>query len=344
MSGPARDDRDDRAPWHEGRRHAIHQIVDATRQLPEARREALTVMRAFEAGTLAERPPDRPLRGMVIVNELIALEAIEAAKAYARSGIHGAADVDGLELLTIALEHLPPAAAGMPFRDDTARDFQLVRHPDPGRRPLILVFCGLAQRFAMPLNLAHRWFARLGAHVAYLRDLRRAYYLAGIQSLGQDYAASCAALRDVARSLDASGIVCVGNSAGTFGALSLGLDLQAAGVLCLSGPTRLDQSRADVERSFAAAGMSIATVPPEHFDLRQRFALTPRRPRVRHVHGAGNDVDRSEGENLAGIAGVELLPIAGWERHSVVEALIPSGAFDGHLRWLVGTTAAGTAG
>lgn len=335
------DGRGERAPWSEGRRHGVQEVVRATQQLPEARREALAVIRAFESGHLADRPPDRPIRGMVIVNELIALEAIEAAKTYARSGIQGAADVDGLELLTIALEQLPAANARMPFCDDTTRDLQVVRHPDAGKRPLVLVFCGLAQRFAMPLNLAHRWLAGLDAHVAYLRDLRRAYYLAGIRSLGDDHAKTCAGLRDLARSLDATGIVCVGNSAGTFGALNLGLDVGATGVLCLSGPTRLDNSRADVERSFAEAGRSITSVPADHFDLRRRFVRRPRRPSVRHVHGARNDIDRAEGENLAGIAGVELFPIPDWERHTVVEALIPNGAFAAHLRWLTGTASAG---
>jgi len=331
------DGRGDRPPWSEGRRHGLQQIVRATEQLPESRREALAVIQAFESGRLAERPPDSAIRGMVIVNELIALEAIGAARAYARSGIQGAADVDGLELLSVALEHLPAASPRMPFRDDSALDLQLVRHPDPGKRPLVLVFCGLAQRFAMPLNLAHRWLARLDVHVAYLRDLRRVYYLAGIRSLGGDYDASCTALRDLARSLDASGIVCVGNSAGSFGALGIGLDVHASGVLCLSGPTRLDQSRGDVERGFTDAGLSPASIPEERFDQRQRFVRSTRRPRVRHVHGARNDVDSAEAANLAGVSGVELVAIPGWVRHSVVEALIPSGAFDEHLRWLVAT-------
>ncbi|MBY0275515.1 hypothetical protein K2Z84_09240, partial [Candidatus Binatia bacterium] len=233
-----------------------------------------------------------------------------------------------------------PARYDLLLRPDlpaTERSELHVKHPAPGRRPVLLLFCGLAQRFAMPLNLAHRWLARLGAHVVYPRDFKRVYYLAGVGGLGAGYDATCGALRELATSLDASGIVCLGNSAGSFGALNLALDLHATGVLCLSGPTRIDQSLGDVERGFTDAGLAIASVPRDHLDVRRRLVRMPRRPR--HVHGADNDVDRAEAANLAGIGGVELLPIDGWSRHSVVEALIPSGAFDAHLRWLVGTTA-----
>jgi hypothetical protein len=330
---------DARAPWDESRRHGVHQVVLAAQQLPEPRQQALAVIRAYQSGRLAERPVDNAIRGMVIVNELIAMDAVEAATAYARSGVRRSDDVDGLEILTVALEHVPAASPRMPFRDDASLDCQLVRHPDPGRRPLLLVFCGLAHRFAVPLNLAHRWLARLDAHVVYLRDPLRVYYLAGIGSLGAGYDATCSALRGLAASLDASGIACVGNSAGSFAALNYALDLNATGVLCLSGPTRIDQSRADVERGFTDAGLSMGTVPPDRLDTRRRFVSRSIRARVRHVHGADNEIDRAEGENLAGLAGVELLPIAGWSSHSVVEKLIPSGAFEAHLRWLVSTAA-----
>src|SRR6185312_2466956 len=69
-----------------------------------------------------------------------------------------------LQAWRTVLRHLP-AQAPTPFNDDREKDVQIV--PAGARAsakgaPIIFVFCGHGQRFAIPLNLIHRWLGALG--------------------------------------------------------------------------------------------------------------------------------------------------------------------------------------
>ena len=150
-------------------------------------------------------------------------------------------DMSMLMAWRTVLRHLPATAASK-FIDDPDKDLQVVP-ADGGAEtdgaPLILVFCGTGQRFAIPNNMIHRWLGRIGAHIVYIRDHKKRFYVMGVSSLGHDYATSIAALRRIIDQLGARSVHCMGESAGVYGALQMGLDLGAQSVLCLAGPTEL---------------------------------------------------------------------------------------------------------
>src|SRR4029078_12292296 len=99
-----------------------------------------------------------------------------------------------------------------------------VSRAQSGKVPIVLVFCGHGQRFSLPLNIIHRWLASLGAHIVYLRDFRKLFYLSGIASLGSDYATSIKGLRKLSADLGASSIHCLRNLACRFGGVPMCLD------------------------------------------------------------------------------------------------------------------------
>jgi acyl carrier protein len=247
-----------------------------------------------------------------------------------------------LQAWRTVLRHLPEAPADG-FADDRSKDLQVAPAPkgaQSGKVPIVFVFCGHGARFSLPLNIIHRWLASLGAHIVYLRDFRKLFYLSGIASLGSDYATSIKGLRKLSADLGASSIHCLGNSAGVFGAMQMGLDLEAQSVLCLAGTTGFtSRKRGSAFRRVAADLPRWSGVDPVMLDLRYRYESSPSYPRVRHVYGAAHDVDREEAERLAGLEGIELVPLPGWTEHLVIDALIESEEFVPALRWMFGAEA-----
>ena len=234
------------------------------------------------------------------------------------------------------LRHLPNDGPST-FKDDPGKDVQIVS-AGTGRRarvPVLLAFCGMAHRFWVPLNLIHVWLSRLGVHIVYVRDFRRIFYLRGVRSLGTDYATSVAALSRIVGELGASSLHCIGSSSGSFGALHMGLDLGARSVLCLAGPTRLDNALPAIRRTLEREIPADAELDAAMLDLRGRYDAAAVHPRIRHIHGGANDVDRLEGENLVGLEGVEMVSLDGFENHAVLEHLIATGTLNSQLGWLL---------
>src|SRR5690349_11653605 len=66
------------------------------------------------------------------------------------------------------LSRMPPPCddtAFAAFRDDVTREVQII--PRKGASAVAFGFCGNAQKLGLSLNLMHRWFGQLGAHVVY---------------------------------------------------------------------------------------------------------------------------------------------------------------------------------
>jgi hypothetical protein len=230
-------------------------------------------------------------------------------------------------------DRAPGASESSSFTDDATKDVQVVRRP--GSDIVVFAFCGGAHRLGMPLCLAHRWLARLPAHVVYLRDFHRTFYLRGITSLGPDREATVAALREIAASLGAHRIACLGNSGGVFAALLYGLDLGAARVVGLSGPTNLSPGfnthlrLANLAQRLAAVGRDV------EIDLRGSYAGSTAPPKTLLTFGAENWDDQIQAGYLAGLPSVTLAPIAGVRDHNIATALARRGEFPRILQWLV---------
>jgi acyl carrier protein len=251
----------------------------------------------------------------------------------ARYANSASAKIPILKAWRTVLRHLPEAPAGE-FADDRDKDFQVV--PAGENAPhLILVFCGHGHRFAIPLNMIHRWLRPLGAHIVYLRDFRKLFYLSGVRSLGRDYASTVAAFRKLIDELGATSVHTMGNSAGVYGALQMGLDLRAQSVLCLAGMTGFTQSKSRLLERVARELPKGSGFDPAMLDLRYRYESASSYPRIRHVYGAANDVDRMEAERLGGLDGSELVSLPSWEEHLVIDALIGSNEFVPTLEWML---------
>lgn len=274
----------------------------------------------------------------VLINAIATMGGVEPLRAFVAATADRPTVLQAIEELHILARHAPAAipddAAGVAdLLDDPAADVQVTRRP--GARTALLVFTGGAQRLNGPLRLIHAWLRRLGATVVYLRDVHGMHFLGGIRSLGNGYRATLTALRGLVADLGCERTVCIGGSSGSFGAMRYALDLDAARVLCLAGPTILDRSLPELQRRERLKGALVEPVDPERLDLAQLYREAATRPRLRLVYGGSNALDRREAERMAGIEGVELVPIAGLGRHGVIPYLVPDGSFDRHLGWLV---------
>lgn len=301
------------------------------------RSQALAIQRSLTGGSGEPVRSFKPMRGLAIAYQLLEFGALEQVQQFLNEHVTG--DSRPLQRLRLYLEKMPPISTRQTeFLDDPESDLQIVPVQDDNRRPVLFVFCGHAQRFSMPLNIMHRWFAMLDAHIVYLKDIRRAFYLSGIASLGTEYAQTIERLTNIAVKLNASGIRCTGNSGGTFGALSMGIDLGAERVLCMSGPTRLDMSLDTAFDQLSHAGIRLKDTEPQNFDLRRKLRDHPSKIDVRSIFGALNVQDRSEAENLSGLHNVELVPVENWERHGVTDGLIRTNTLSDHLSWVTSVT------
>jgi hypothetical protein len=238
----------------------------------------------------------------------------------------------GLSSLRLLVANAPaPSQPG--FADDMARDVQVV--PTPGAACALLVFTSGFHKFQAPLNLMHRWFGLLGASVVYLRDFNRLFYLQGIRSLGNGYAATLVGLRRIVDTLGVTRIACVGASSGSYGAMRIGLDLGAERVLCLAGPSMFDDSIPDLLARERLCGPFPNPIDKRRLNLALPYAMAPNPPRLRLVFGADHATDRREAANMRRVPFVERIPLPGLAHHSVVPRLVTDGTFSTHLRWAV---------
>jgi len=332
----------------------------------------------FQPSALDELGSPREIARLIESRE-VAPGWLDIAK-YAQSG---EARPSVLKAWRTVLRHLPAPAAGN-FIDDPDKDLQVVPAAEGAGAPIVFVFCNCHHRFAIPLNMIHRWLGRIGAHIVYLRDFRDLFYVMGVQSLGGDYAGSIAALRRLTEELGARSVHCMGDQAGVYGALHMGLDFGAQSVLCLTGPTdltaykmpktmakRLRAAKAPahiltrIARRLRAAKAATQFMPiakgrrepgntahpnpkivenlrelkaeldPAMLTVRGRYESAPIYPRIRHVYGGDHNRHREQAERLAGMEGMELVPLADWPHHLVIDALLERGQFDAHLAWLL---------
>jgi hypothetical protein len=293
----------------------------------------------IEAAAAENRAPDFSVAGpgswAQVLDRLLVAGRIEIVGSAARQ-FHSAfpRSAFGRTLCTL-LDRLPPAAEGPAFADIGTKDFQLA-----GRNrseTFVLMFCDASHQFGIPLFAAHRFFGRLPATFAYLRDFRRLLFLDGVPSLGSNLQATLAAIRTHAASIGARRIICLGNSGGTFAALKYGLELEAEAVVGFAGPTNLAPEFTEHLRPIPLALTKKAAnlLPAAEIDLRKVYADAESPPRVALRYGANNWDDRIQAEHLRGFPKVSLLPIPGLQSHNVLVELIRRDQLQPLLDWLV---------
>jgi hypothetical protein len=256
-------------------------------------------------------------------------------------GIHGMGErfrgVSFVERMSAVFARLPPPGTQLPFDDDLAKDVQVVARP--GAEIVVLLFCGASQELGLPVAMEHRWHGHLNASLIYLRDFQCCSYLRGVPSLGENREATLSELRRIVASIGGQRIVCYGTSAGVFGALDYGLELEAEAVLGMSGASNL-AAKFTAYSPWEEYGMKLgAEIPNAALDMRPLYARANRAPRVRLVYGRDHWDDRIQAEHMGGLACVTLQPVDGFGEHNSIVEVIIRGEFERLLRWLVSPAA-----
>lgn len=325
--------------WIAGDREAVEAEIAGYARPDEGRPvlEALDFLCRFERGEPIPKPAASAYRHIVVLGAILDCGSLAAARQYASTVLDRPdAGTASLPSLVLAAPETPSGQHELEFRDDPAAEVQVV--PRPGSRTVLFVFTGGAHRFFGPLVVMHQWFRRLDASIVYLRDLDGMFYAGGIGSLGPGYDDTIGGLFGIVGSLGAARILCTGSSSGAFGALRYGLDLSAEGVLSLSGPSRLDSSGQRVLMRQRRRRPSAIPIDPDTLDMAAVYRRARRRPSVRMTFGERNEIDRTEAENMAPLAGVLLDPIPGVEEHNILPSLGRDG-FEARLHWLAFCTA-----
>lgn len=285
---------------------------------------------------------DRPPRfGMAPVNrwisaldELVASSRFELAHHALRHLVQASPDLPWPRQLLTLLDGLPKAGPDdPPFQDRGKAEVQLVRRE--GADTLVFAFCGARiHRMGMPLSLFQRWINPLNCHVVYLRDFRHLAYQGGIPSLGADQPQTVQALKRMAANLGARRVLCVGMSAGGYGALSCAAALGAERVLAFSPAINLDAEFNTFLTWSEAAALLRRWRPDGEFDLRPRLARQGGDPPALIVYGRQCWDDRFHVEYAADLPGLSFWPLEGFRGHQSPTELVRRGEFGAVLQAL----------
>ena len=219
------------------------------------------------------------------------------------------------------LETMPAAVADTgfsSFSDYPEQAVQIVRRR--GASALLLAFCGIHGALGLPLPIAHRWFGSLGAHVVYLRDPPGGFFDDGVPALAQDRSGTEQALEAIAETLQATNIMCYGNSTGGYAALLYGLKMGAASVLAVNTVVVAPDRAKRVSTSLPRC------------DLRTLYQKATSKPLTRLVYAANNDDDHVSALAMSGISGITIEPVPDCSAHDAHVKLIEQGRFGPLLR------------
>lgn len=191
-------------------------------------------------------------------------------------------------------------------------------------RATFVLFSGSSHRLGCSLNTFDLFLQPLPANAVYLRDFGNMFYLRGIESFG-DLESSVTQLKLRLDRMNASPVICVGNSGGGYGALLFGNALSADKVVCFSGRSTLQDLEDDPESrpifSKVTATIAEQKIPvPDLIEAYRRSSIP-----VHWVFGAENRFDAHHAEAFATAGTATLEPIVGWKGHNVMGVLAAKG-------------------
>ncbi len=208
-----------------------------------------------------------------------------------------------------------PEAEGSSPADGQIRAGGILLAPAPGARRTILFFVGNGDnRFPFSQHLMQI----ATCHLIVVRDPARCFALCGIPRLGTGLDANIRRLRRIIAMMGSDRLACLGISAGGYAAMRYGIELGASAALTFSAPTTLDlksEPGADLEKYPQLANL-YAKAPERAIDLLPLYRETLPRPRVIAIYGEAHARDRAFAEHLAGVPGISLRPIAGFDGHT----------------------------
>jgi pimeloyl-ACP methyl ester carboxylesterase len=232
---------------------------------------------------------------------------------------------DMLERLEIgALDH-----------DYTTPDGVLIRSTE-GAEDALVVFTPPGGDFWISINLLHHHLKPFPWHIVYIRDAKRCFHMAGVNGLGEDYAASLEGLRALVSRLGARNTYCIGGSIGGYAALRYGLDLRAKAVLGFSAIASLDPS--DWPEGLRPALNPITRIAPHmRADLDDLYRAAADRPRTLLCYGAASEFDLRHTERMRAVGDIIEIPIAGYTDHDAISYMVVKQKMPLIHAWLTGT-------
>jgi len=233
------------------------------------------------------------------------------------------------------LEQVPAKLPHDTFQDHWMADIQLARADDPACRNLLICFTGMFGRMGTPIGVFHRWASRAGAHVLYLKDLRRNFYRHGVASLsreGFDPREDLALfLRAAADELGAQHIGIYGISMGGIPAVEVGLAIGADRVVWAAGAIE----REDRSLAYDDPG-EVARRARTGQELLAKITAAPKPPEIACIYGENFPHDAEMPVVLSAHASVKLHPLAGLSDHNIDFHLVKAGRFDRLVGWAAG--------
>ncbi|WP_018389703.1 hypothetical protein [Ancylobacter sp. FA202] len=197
----------------------------------------------------------------------------------------------------------------------------------------LVAFTGRAKRLGLSVYFMQSLLGRLNVNVIYLFDWSHSYYFGGVSGLGADVETTVRQLRGLCADLQSRRVLCLGQSAGGFGALHYGLKLGAEGIMAFSPiiiPVLAGKTR---DRIGTKIGRPLTE---DETNLRQRIASTDRAPHIEIVYGAENVADTASARYLSGLHEVAEHPLPGVSSHGTIQETVASNTFgtlmDGFIR------------
>ncbi len=171
------------------------------------------------------------------------------------------------------------------------------------------------------------------SHLFVIRDPSRCFGMCELPRLGPDYDTNLALLRRMLQELGAHEVYCIGFSSGGFPALKYGLDLQGSGVLAFSCPTSLDiadDPGSDLSK-YPQLALLYRKARHRATSMAVEYTASLRRPRVLLVFGKDHPRDTFCANLMAGVPGIRLKALGGFQGHGSFAESVSRGAFTGFL-------------
>ena len=241
--------------------------------------------------------------------------------------------------LRVLIEKAPNPAGRKRTIADADPEHDVIVAKVDGASTALLVFTGSNDAVGMPLPVFDPYLAPLYATTVYLKDFNRLRYLAGIRSLGTDYAETLLALRQLIAELGVTRLCTIGNCDGGFAAIRYGVELGADRVLAFSAPTRspaCTQSKIEQARNFMRNRLD-GRVSVEMMDLRAFLETRQYDGQIEFFYDEHDQRDVVHADHLSGLPAVKLTRLAGASNQTLLRKLaLTSDDFFGELGALLG--------
>jgi hypothetical protein len=209
---------------------------------------------------------------------------------------------------------------------------EIVLSPAGKPAPVLIIFSGLSDNFAVPPPTFDRFLAALGASAIFMSDKNRLCFAAGAKGMGLNFDQTIAYLREKLAELQCTRLVTLGTSAGGYAAMLYGLNMRAHTVLGFGSVTNATPEYLSTDpRGRLAAKRAARQVEPKNLDVRPRIVDPANTTDVHLYYGEGMEVDSRNSKHLEGLPRVALHPMMNFDQHQVLRELVLRGQFQGIL-------------